>query len=451
MIEQLTYVLYAKTNKDGASIQLQIQNQFYKDGPKGSFRKDITTGIKVAREQWIGSSRFGPWIKGDDEVTYLKNAAIKEILDKLDVIFMKVRKQTNRVPWASEVADIYQNGFQEKPRKKVLEYVPEYITAKAIEPNTARVYRTSFTEALKRFLKNKYNVEDMFIDEIDTPMIYRFEMFMATSNTKFGKPYSKGTAREYMNKLKAIVSYALKAGEIDEDVLAKYTPTNALKPDKAKDIVASLKEAVMWKIDPDELYKIETIPITGRSIQGDVEEDGKGNQFTYDLVRARLCFLLQTWTGFAYADLEKMRNVKHVIRMDLTGKESIIYNRAKNGELAILPLFPQAKTILEALDYNAHPNCSYETYLRKIKALFRHYAIELNNETAREGTHVGRHLFGSRMLTMGFSMESISRMMGHTTIKETEKVYAQIDLTKINTDWDRIRQTTEELGKRIAI
>jgi site-specific recombinase XerD len=111
----------------------------------------------------------------------------------------------------------------------------------------------------------------------------------------------------------------------------------------------------------------------------------------------------------------------------------------KNGQLAIVPLFPETEQLLKKLKNNVNPG-PYKIYLRRIKKLFIHFGIPLEE---KQGTHIGRHIFGSEMLEMGFSMESVSRMMGHSTTKETEKVYAKINYDKIKSDYDRIKQVNQ--------
>jgi hypothetical protein len=448
MIDVLRYSLSPKKLRDGSvSLNLEIKNHAYAPSARSQYRVMFATGIRVLPESVISTncgSRFGPWIAGDDTTTYTRNLMLKETIEKMDEIYTTIKYKTKREPFASEILDVFRNGYKVKPRKKLLEFIPDYVQANGLEENTAKVYNYILANALKRYLKNVYNTDDVFLDEIDTVFVYRFDMFMGSSLTRHGKPYAPGSITEVINKLVAVVAFAFKTGEIDKDVLSTYTRIS--KTSKDENLVKNYRDAVTWKMDPKDLHKIETVTPAGKALNEEIE-DSK-NQNGYNLVRTRLCFLLQTWTGFAYADLVGNRNVKEVIRLDMTGKESIIYHRAKNGELALVPLFPQAKAILEALEYNPHPNCSYDTYLRKIKALFRYYNIEMDD---KEGTHVGRHLFGSRMLNMGFSMEAISRMMGHTSIRETEKVYARVDLTKINLDYDRIKLTTQELGNRIAV
>jgi site-specific recombinase XerD len=51
--------------------------------------------------------------------------------------------------------------------------------------------------------------------------------------------------------------------------------------------------------------------------------------------------------------------------------------------------------------------------------------------------HQARHSCATLMLSCGLSIESISKMMGHTNISSTQ-IYAKVTDTKISEDMDRL-------------
>ena len=53
--------------------------------------------------------------------------------------------------------------------------------------------------------------------------------------------------------------------------------------------------------------------------------------------------------------------------------------------------------------------------------------------------HVARHTFGTLTLEAGISIESIVKMMGHSSIASTQ-IYAQITDQKISRDMDRLME-----------
>ncbi|MDY6148817.1 MAG: tyrosine-type recombinase/integrase, partial [Porphyromonas sp.] len=63
------------------------------------------------------------------------------------------------------------------------------------------------------------------------------------------------------------------------------------------------------------------------------------------------------------------------------------------------------------------------------------------------GYHVGRHSFGTLTLEAGIPMESIAKMMGHSSIASTQ-IYAQITDQKIAMDMDRLINIKIDLNKK---
>lgn len=53
--------------------------------------------------------------------------------------------------------------------------------------------------------------------------------------------------------------------------------------------------------------------------------------------------------------------------------------------------------------------------------------------------HASRHSFGTLTLSAGIPIESISKMMGHTSIKSTQ-TYARVTDDKISEDMDRLME-----------
>lgn len=52
-------------------------------------------------------------------------------------------------------------------------------------------------------------------------------------------------------------------------------------------------------------------------------------------------------------------------------------------------------------------------------------------------SHSARHTFGTLCLTEGMSIESVSKLLGHTKIKTTQ-IYAQITDQKLSNEMDKL-------------
>jgi integrase len=423
--------------KEIYTVYLGLYNPNYKQ-KFGEGMGKIYLGIHIEHERWAHClTAFGPWIKGDDELTMLQNENIRESMKKVELLYHKLKSVLKIEPRCRDIMDAWKNGIKEPVRRSFFELIQEYKTAMKLAPATGDIYR-AMEIALRAFL-SKTNQQDLFCDEMETALVYRFELYLQKSFGPKGRMYNASSIIEYMNKFKAVINWATKLGEIKTNILQGYSAITEKEEDRSAEI--------MWKISPEDLHKIETVSIAARSIEVGKEELHAKDTTGGDLSRARLLFLLQTWTGMAFADLEKYgKNIRNYITKDLANRDSLVYNRVKTGELAPVPIFPQTLEILTVLNYDCSPQVSYDTYKRKISGLLHFYRIK-HNEDMSSRSHLGRHLFGTRMLSLGFSMESVSRMMGHTSITETEKVYARVDQHKIFSDLDRIMIASQEQSK----
>ena len=107
---------------------------------------------------------------------------------------------------------------------------------------------------------------------------------------------------------------------------------------------------------------------------------------------------------------------------------------------SLIPLHPIAKQILALYtkekskgDYKIFPDTiSKGKLIASLKAVGLAYGIRTPLTY-----HLGRHSFGTLTLEAGIPMESIAKMMGHSSIASTQ-IYAQITDQKIAKDMDRL-------------
>lgn len=149
------------------------------------------------------------------------------------------------------------------------------------------------------------------------------------------------------------------------------------------------------------------------------------HQFASDrLKKIAYLFLIQCFTGFSYAEL--MRFKKSWIGPGVDGKEWIFSDRKKvEGSQCDIPLFDITKRLLEQFSYQIPPiaNGNYNVYLKEIAFIL---GIEKNLTT-----HVARKTFGNLLLDKGVSLEAISAMYGHSTVKTTQNYYVEVSPHRI--------------------
>ena len=141
-------------------------------------------------------------------------------------------------------------------------------------------------------------------------------------------------------------------------------------------------------------------------------------------------FVFQCHTGFAFKDIFAFSRdiVSQKGKMKyLDGK------RQKNGKPYYLPFWKQAEMIAEKYDYNFsnRSNQKYNAYLKEIADL-----CEIKKNLT---SHAGRKTFAQRMIDVGFSAETISKMMGHTSFDMTQKHYGRISEARIEGEIKKLK------------
>lgn len=129
--------------------------------------------------------------------------------------------------------------------------------------------------------------------------------------------------------------------------------------------------------------------------------------------RVRDLFVFQCYSGLAYIDLASLRKEDIV-------DDVIVKRRKKTDVQFVVPLLPIAKSILEKYDYKL-PIISNQKYNMMLKLLG-----EMMGFKRKLHTHLARHTFACILINSGVDMKTISRTMGHSSMRTTEKIYAQM-------------------------
>ena len=197
---------------------------------------------------------------------------------------------------------------------------------------------------------------------------------------------SNNSAICYMRKLKTILIYAIREG---------YITTNPITFKFHKDKVE--KEPLTL----EEVRRIRTVKLGSKRIEN-----------------IRDLFILQCYTGLAFRDMSCF-SVKD-IKIDKDGKEWIVKERIKTGITALIPILPVVKEIL--VKYNYHlptlTNQKYNSYLKEIQ--------DVCGITKTLHSHLARHTCGTLLLNAGVDMLTVSKVLGHSSTKTTEAVYAKL-------------------------
>ena len=155
---------------------------------------------------------------------------------------------------------------------------------------------------------------------------------------------------------------------------------------------------------------------------------------------SRRMFLFSVFTGLAFVDLRGLRASQ--IETNSEGKRYIRKARQKTEVESLIPLHPIAEQILALYtkeqsrgDYKIFPDTMSDwKLLRHLKAV----GLACGIRTPLTW-HTARHTFGTLTLEAGVPIESIAKMMGHSSIASTQ-IYAQVTDKKISKDMDRVIQ-----------
>jgi integrase len=148
------------------------------------------------------------------------------------------------------------------------------------------------------------------------------------------------------------------------------------------------------------------------------------------LSKSRDLFVFQMWTGLAYSDAQAfdMKQYKNV-----NGKWINIGERIKTGAPYVSVLLPPVVKVLEKYGWKT-PHIENHVYNRMLKAIG-----EMAGIGTRLHSHLARHSFATYMLSNGTRIEHVSKMLGHTTIKHTQR-YAKVLAKDVRDDFDKIAE-----------
>ncbi|QEC74579.1 site-specific integrase [Mucilaginibacter ginsenosidivorax] len=341
---------------------------------------------------------------------------LNQYLDSFERQVFQVKRCLNdseRTVTAMAIKDIL-TGNIEKPKMIMEVFQQHNDQMKALEgidfaAGTVERYHVSL-EHTRSFIKWMYKADDKPIKELDHEFISQYAFWLKTV-----RKCNHNTTMKYLANFKKVVLICVKNRWLPGDPFANFKLTK--KPVEK----AALTESELIRI-------IERKFISER----------------LDIVRD--VFVFSCYTGLAYADV---RNLKRSdIRKGLDNKDWIFVKRQKTNSPSNLPLLAQARQIISS--YSKHPKCAdsglalpvltnqkMNAYLKEIADL-----CGINMELT---FHIARHTFATTVtLNNGVPIESVSKMLGHASIKQTQH-YAKTQDYKISKD---MLQLAKSLNKK---
>jgi integrase len=151
-------------------------------------------------------------------------------------------------------------------------------------------------------------------------------------------------------------------------------------------------------------------------------------------------FLFCCYTGLAYIDVKKLKRAEITTGTD--GEWWIFTRRQKTETVSKIPLLPVALKIVEKYANNAE--CSQHGSVlpvlsnQKMNAYLKEIA-DVCGISKNLTFHIARHTFATTVtLSNGVPIETVSKMLGHKSLKQTQH-YAKILDLKISEDMQLLR------------
>ena len=262
---------------------------------------------------------------------------------------------------------------------------------------------------LQQFIRAKHNASDLTFSQLTEDFVKQFEQF-ATGEVGL----KQSTCYNMVILVKKVCKLAYREGAADALLF------DNVHVDKGD---SRLPKA----LDREALDKLKALCFDGWEI---------------DLETARDVFLFACYTGAAYCDLMAL-NRGHLVRDD-EGALWLKFNRQKTGVLCRIKLLPEALRLMNKLSDEGRdtllPHINYLTYQSHLKVLRLRAGIALPFTS-----HTARHTFATLVtLEQGVPIETVSKMLGHSTVRMTER-YAKVTPQKLFEEFDRLITFTKDL------
>lgn len=398
MQDLLSVLFYIK----GKKIDKQGKVPIYMRITYNGHRAEVSTMRKIPLAKWNS--------KGNNIIGQSSEA--KQINRTLDIMKNRVHEIHQSLLLSKEDLDVVliKNTYlgRTEVRKSILEMFDEHnsrmerLLGKEYSYRTLQRYNTT-KKHLETFIFSQYKAKDYPVKDIDVNFINSFIYYLKTE-----LDLSHNSALKYLSYLKKIVRIAFSNGWMEKDPFYNF----------------KLK---VQSIDREFLTKEEIIKIMEK-------------EFSIPrLEHVRDVFLFCCYTGLAYVDVEKL-TLDDIIK-GVDGNLWIKIKRTKTKSLSSIPLLPIAQKLVDKYKdernsrgklFPVYTNQRMNGYLKEIAD---HCGVKKNLTF-----HMARHTFATTVtLTNGVPIESVSKMLGHRSLKTTQH-YAKILDEKLSEDMNILKE-----------
>lgn len=255
---------------------------------------------------------------------------------------------------------------------------------------------------LKEFLKVKMRKSDIMLTLVDRNFVMDFEAYLKTEYK-----LDTNSSEKLMRIFKRITTMCFKNGQMPKDPFCDHK-LKKVKKDRGYLTKAELEKIIDFKPENKRLEKVRDI------------------------------FLFCCFTGFDYSTTAALTE-KNLVTDD-DGSLWIETHRIKTGTASKVKLLDIPLSIIKKYELKRDgnyllpvmSNAKYNLYLKEIASICE---IEKNVTS-----HLARHTFATTVTyANGVSIESISKMLGHTKLSTTQ-IYARIVDKTVSNEMDKLAE-----------
>lgn len=367
----------------------------------GNTIAQFSSKLKVEERLWnVKSGRA----TGKSRQAVELNRAINKINLAIHTSYKDILKRTGKVT-AVEVKNAFQGNAATQKTVLVLfeEMMQDFKARIGIDraASTYKQYEVLYNQ-LKDFLKVQYHVNDILFGELDLPFIESLDFYFRVKRKMKAR-----TVKARLALFNKVVLLALHRNIINRHPFAGFEKEKTTLQNKS--------------LNSEELERLISTPLKSAT-----------QRFIRDM------FVFSVFTGISYADLKKL-TWKDIIKEN-DGSLWISSERQKTKTAFNVKLLDIPIQIIEyyeglADNDNVFPVMSLGQVNVGLKRIARHCKI---NRTLTY--HMARYTFASQIcLSQGVPIESVSRMLGHTSILTTQR-YARLNNEKVINDMKQFAQ-----------
>ena len=406
MKNSFSLLFYVKKTKIDSNNRTNIYSRITVNGKRAEF----SIKRKVSIDKWNSSANK---VRG-----FSKEA--QEVNQYLDLISNKINKihqrfiEEDKLFTSINIRDTYLG--KDRNLKMLVKIFQDHnnqiekLVGKEYAAGTALRYKTAKSH-IEEYVKSEYKANDIPVQEVDHKFISGFEYYLKTERS-----CAHNTAIKYITNFKKIIRIAYANGWISKDPFFNWK--------------ARLKNVEREFLSEEEVQEMINKEISIPRL---------------DLVRD--IFIFSCFTGLAYADVQKLTTNNLVIGID--GERWINTKRTKTKTTSKIPVLPIAGKILDKYDKNPKLTDKLLPILsnQKMNAYLKEIA-DICGITKKLTFHLARHTFATTVtLTNGVPIESVSKMLGHRSLKTTQH-YAKILDRKVSDDMNALKTLLNHKSKQ---